>query len=311
MNSYFVFTWYSWPYFVTIALFIGILIGVAFLASKLKQKTVYWLIFGIYAFNFLLHFLKLTFPANMDIFPKSLAKIFPVNLCAVLMIASPFLYLSKWKIGRDYLCIIGFVSGLLALAFRAGDSTSHFDFGTLDGFLEGSRYLLSHFLLMVASILMLNSGIHVLSYKRAYALPLLFMAASALNAGSAIYLFYKGYIGIVDANGHLTQWGTKEGWMALIYRNSGWGNEGFAFGPDPKSDVALLWLYRIMIPYLQTYRYQGLIYFTPVIWEAIPLYLVIYPLTTLFCLCFPKSRREVNLATMYWKQRLSMRRNRR
>ncbi|MDE7305962.1 MAG: hypothetical protein K2N33_01090, partial [Clostridia bacterium] len=100
-------------YYIYPVLSIGTCIGLYFLLRRKSKKVQYWTLFGLLAFNFALHFLKLAFPVYRGRpFPAVLSKCTFENICAVSTLIFPFLFLSKSKAGKDYMFYLGLISGI-------------------------------------------------------------------------------------------------------------------------------------------------------------------------------------------------------
>lgn len=111
---------FSFPYFLCMLLVLSSAVLLVLLCKSLGKRFANRLILLILWANFALHFLKQLSPFYLEDFPTSLSKSSFENLCSVLIVISPFLYLYGGKYGRDYLYYIGMVSCLVVLFGRRG-----------------------------------------------------------------------------------------------------------------------------------------------------------------------------------------------
>ncbi len=79
------------------------------------------------------------------------------NLCSLLILASPFVLLSKSEVLKDFICYFGTTAGIVALY------NPYWFFGQSNLGWEGFRFYLCHGLLLATSILPLSLRLHKLS----------------------------------------------------------------------------------------------------------------------------------------------------
>jgi len=176
-----IFNFYYFLY-IFIALILTLL-SVRLLKYK-SDKFRFWFIFGLIMANFAIHFLKiLIYPYTDTYFVEhKIVKISLENICAVSVVTFPLLYFSKSKILKDYMVLVGLVSGMLTLFYPVDTFSTTFNAVSVEGVyvktafqLETIRFYLTHFLLFLTPFLILHYKIHQLSVKRAGYMPFVFM----------------------------------------------------------------------------------------------------------------------------------------
>jgi hypothetical protein len=112
---------------------------------------------------FLLHFLKLYLIMDYrNSFPSSITYASFENICAVNAIIFPFLYLSNHKLSKDYMIIIGVISGLIAFVIPPDGLGRHF----LDPIVI--RFYFSHYMIFAVPFLMYKFKMHQVDYKHLF-----------------------------------------------------------------------------------------------------------------------------------------------
>ena len=238
--------------------------------------------------NFILHFVKQLAPSYMRLWPSVLVKSTAQNLCALLIMASPFIILWGGKWLKDYMYYVGILSALMATLVPTGPLAE--DMTTIDGFLETMRYYICHVPLLIQGFLLVDMGFHKLDHRRLWAIPIMFMAAEGIIFLDTTLMNYLCH---------------NFPWEAWLDRANGWMNAGFALGPSPSFDKALSWIYPYLVPYLQTYRNaQGELLFTPILYLSIPLYIA----TAIFgpLMCYPFSKNDMRMDAEMHRQLRAM-----
>lgn len=242
--------------------------------------------------NFALHYVKQIFPGYIDDFPYSLAESTFVNLCAVLIIVAPFIFLYGGDYAKDYFVVVGAISGIAVFLYPS--TALHTPLDTIEGLMEVLRFYLCHAILVITAVLTLLLGFHKLDYHRLWALPLFFMGFEAIIVANEAVLKLTG---LVDMS-----WG--EFW-SRNYRNP-----SLAFGPGVSYDSTFLGnLYWVVPSFLRYTDSEGMGQFVPVLWMAVPLYLFGVPLG--FLLELPFEYRHVKLDGVTCAQKWRMRRSER
>lgn len=165
-------------------LYLAFAVILTFTAIKyLNHKTDkfrYWFIFGLIMINFSIHFLKLfIFPYNDTYFvPHPIVKVSFENICAVSVLTFPILYFVKNKVVRQYMVLIGLLSGILALTIPVDVFSTTFNAVDITGIytktafqIETIRFYTTHFLLFLAPFLLLYFKMETLTMKRAKWMP--------------------------------------------------------------------------------------------------------------------------------------------
>lgn len=148
-------------YYIYLLLCVGAFLGLYFGLRKKSKKVQYWVLFGVLAFNFVLHFLKLCFPQYIEKgFPEVIRKCSFENICAVSTMVFPFMFLSKSKACKDYMFYLGVISGIFGCV--APMPVKGLEFYQL----EVMRYYICHASIWIIPLLMVIFGLHTLDYRR-------------------------------------------------------------------------------------------------------------------------------------------------
>lgn len=176
-------------YYIYLVLCIGAFVGLYFLLRHKSEKVKYWALFGILAGNFVLHFLKLAFPQySSQSFPEIVRKCSFENICAVSTLIFPFIYISKWKAGKDYMFYLGSVSGLLGCF--APMPAIGLEFYQL----ETIRYYICHAGIWIVPVLMVVLGIHKLNYRRIWKTYVIYFAVLGTIIVNELILIRIGWV---------------------------------------------------------------------------------------------------------------------
>ena len=93
-----------------------IILGCFYLILKNKSsKTKYIATLIPLILSFIIHFLKLLIPEYRNNLPSSIISITPETICAISTLTFPFIYISKNQKLKDYMVVIGIISGTLTL----------------------------------------------------------------------------------------------------------------------------------------------------------------------------------------------------
>lgn len=286
-------------YFLFIFLLLGITALSIWLCHRFGKKFAYVYISAILWTNFALHFLKQFLPLSISRWPIGLTDSAFPNLCATLIVISPFVFHWGNKYFKDYMYYIGVISGVAVYLFPTGAMRA--DLSAVDYAFETARFYLCHWPLVVCGILMVEQGFHKLDWKRLWCIPVIFCGVLALISLDQI-LFGP----ILKVPGYPTEWLGTNG---LLYRKGEaavWTNQSMQFGPQEVVDPILGWAFPYLIPGLMTFTVDGILYFTPVIW-IFPFIalgtLIVGPLMTL-----PFEKRQMTLDVAALSQRRKMKR---
>lgn len=176
-------------YYVYILLCAGAFVGLYFLLRKKSEKVKYWTLFGILAFNFALHFIKLAFPQYTG-FPAVLRKSSFENICAVSTLIFPFIFLSKSKAGKDYMFYLGTVSGILGCVAPMPVASMNLAFYEP----ETMRYYICHAGIWIVPMLMVVLGLHKLDYRRIWKAMAIYFAVLGLIIINELVLIRIGWV---------------------------------------------------------------------------------------------------------------------
>lgn len=176
-------------YYLYIVFCIALFFGLYFILRKKSKKVQYWTLFGFLAFNFALHFIKLSFPQYVEKgFPAVIRKCTFENICAVSTLIFPFLYLSKHTWGKDYMFYLGVISGI------AGCVAPFPAIGLEFYQLETIRYYLCHGGIWIVPLLMVVLGIHKLDYHRIWKVFFIYFGVLGLIIVNEVILIRLGWV---------------------------------------------------------------------------------------------------------------------
>ena len=256
------FNFYSYLY---IAFALGLLIGLYFLLRNKSRKTTNIVLFSLLLSSFVLHFVKLAFSYYQDWMPRAILTITPENLCAVSTLVFPWLYISNKKILKDYMFYMGVLSGLCATIYPMGAAgLNAFEFETL-------RFYYCHILIWVVPLLMVLLKLHTLDYRRIIKVPFLIYLALCIILVNEVVLTGAGFLHI-----------------DYLFSNA-IRNASMIFGPSP--EVAVLGkLFTALTPgvfmTVPVGANAGSVYYWPLIWMVIPVYIYFCIYAFLFALPF-------------------------
>ncbi|MGM9631760.1 MAG: hypothetical protein ACI3XL_01540 [Eubacteriales bacterium] len=243
-----------------IALAAGFIVGLYYALRKQDEKVQKWVLFGILAMNFALHFLKLAFPPYCNNLPSSLHKVTLENLCAISTVMFPFLFLApKKSVIHDYIYFIGFMGGFLALVYPTEAlGRSPFVF-------ESIRFYICHTSLIAVPLLSALLGLHRPRLKKAWAIPLFFYLQETMIMLNEIVLLKTGLIN-----------GTLESFLSRASRNN-----SFVHGPTPDMDGVGKFLTFFCPEIFKKDIFGingGVDFYWPVIWLIIPVIVYFIPI---------------------------------
>ena len=274
-------------YFIPIVALAATAVLLCLLCGKMGQKwTLRFVLIMAWA-NFALHFLKQFAPSYIEAWPTGLARSTMENLCAVMVVLTPFALLSKKKVLLDYLYYMGIVSA--SLAFLAPTGAVGLNLGDPGDLFEVTRYYLCHAPIFLTGLLLVSSGAHRLDYHRLIHVPFLVIAALIIIALDDVVLNAVLY---------------RRDWMTLLDRDQPIFNSSFLFGPSSEVDESFGWAYNYLIPGLQTYRVDGVLHFTPILW-VVP-YLFIATLLLGPLLALPSELRHMKMDWAVFAQKRRM-----
>lgn len=278
---------FNFPYFLFIALdIVAFIVSISF-SRRLGKDWTYRFISVLAWSNFALHFLKQLNPFYVASWPNGLGRSTAENLCAFLIMVSPFII--KWgnKYMKDYLYYIGMISSILVFLVPTG--AIGLELGNLENFLEVLRFYICHVPLLIIGFLEVDSGFHELNYHRLAAIPFMFLLVEGILVANACFLNLVLY---------------KMDWNLFLDRGNPLLNSSLPFGPTPGMDKMLGFIYPYLIPYLQTYYVDGVIKFTPVVYLFIPLCFGTLFLGPLLALPFERRRMKLDIEAIKMKHKM-------
>ncbi len=157
---------FNLPYFIFLFIGIGAVVGLYYLLRNKSKRTQWWVVFGLLAFNLVLHFLKLTFPPYSTNPDQAMRDVWFINICAVSVLTYPFIFLSKSKVAKDFMFYLGTISGSLALLIPTealGETIWQWDI---------IRFYIAHMIILIGPMLMVLLKLHTLNYKRIWKMPI-------------------------------------------------------------------------------------------------------------------------------------------
>ena len=247
---------YYYLYFVFAGL---ITIGCIYFLRKKNDKFKNRFIMGLLISAFVLHFAKLLFSPYNDLFPESIRKVTFENICAISTLVFPFLFLSKNKVLRDYMLVMGIASGLAAYLYPTEAIFDTFDsiyFGRKGAFsFDVIRFYYAHLIIFLAPFLMGYFKLHVFSFKRiAYFSAMVVMTLALIFINEFILL--------------LLGWINPYTFYDVNIRNS-----SFVFGiPDHYRNVAVIFDV-FVFDFLKVHPITKEPFYWPVIWIIVPVFI--------------------------------------
>ncbi len=278
---------FNFPYFLFIAIALSCFVVSISFSKKLGKVWTNKFITILLWSNFALHFLKQLNPFYIASWPNGLGRSTAENLCAFLIMVSPFVYKYGNKYMKDYLFYIGSISSILVMIIPTG--AIGLDLSQAENLLEVFRFYICHIPLLIVGYLMVDNGFHELNYHRLIALPFMFLLVEGILVLNGIILNAILY--------HLP-------WGLFLSRGCELINSSLPFGPTPGMDKILSPIYPYLIPYLMTYRVGEEIRFVPILYLTIPLILATAILGPLFALPFDKRRFKLDMEYLKAKRAL-------
>ena len=176
-------------YYIYIVACLGIFFGLYFGLRNKSEKVKYRALAGVLLINFALHFIKLAFPQYIEAgFPGVLRKCTFENICAVSTLIFPFIYLSGWKTGKDYMFYLGVISGIIGCV--APMPIIGYKFYQL----ETIRYYICHGSIWQVPLLMVIFGLHKLDYRRNWKSLVMYFGVLGVIMVNEIILIRLGWV---------------------------------------------------------------------------------------------------------------------
>ena len=172
-----------------IYIIICILICLAFyyIFRNKSEKVKYIATFIPSLLALIVHFLKLLIPEYRNTLPDSLLAITPETICATSTLIFPFIYISKNKALKDYMAIVGILSGFLTIIIP-GDIIGYSPFN-----IEVMRFFFAHLMILITPLFMLIFKIHTLTKKWIkHTLITFFIILAIVALDNLTYIYIKG-----------------------------------------------------------------------------------------------------------------------
>ncbi|MCF7932749.1 MAG: hypothetical protein K9K93_06230 [Acholeplasmataceae bacterium] len=263
-------------------LYIGIMVAltaffdVLFKNRSTRVKTLVLFLLLLSAFG--LHFLKLILVERYARgLPYTVTYASLENICAVSVIVFPWIFLSRHRGLRDYMVIVGTLSGLAAFLIPTeGIGRDPFSAGVL-------RFYYSHFVIFVVPYLMARWKLHRIDLRRIFVLPFYVYGVMALIM---VNEFVLNALGLVNA--------TFQDYLSAEFRNT-----AFVFGiPEILSDFKPF-MYALTPKVFLTHPITGDFLHWPILWVMIPLYLYGIVLASMVCFFFEGTRSRALLKGLF------------
>lgn len=254
-------------YLFIVAAFIA-LYGLIFRKRSKRAKTI--ALYVLIAINLFQHFFKwIVWPHNYgDGFNYTNTA---YNVCAFLIIISPVVWASKSAVWKDFLFYFGTCGASLAMVVPHWfEDQSAFQW-------EVYRFYFCHALLVATSVLPVLWKLHAVSYKNSWKVGFVFFLALILIVFNDVVCIVLGLCG-----------GGTENMFETLYRN----NPCWVMHPDPPAGFE--WATNALEALSPNiFLGNGEKPYTPLLWYAIPMYLLITVLATaLGCLIDRKALKE-------------------
>ena len=256
----------SFMYFAYIFIAVGACIG-AFFALRHKSERVKRItLLCIALVNFVQHIFKaLIYPHYWGSFSPHLSSAY--NVCAFLILATPFVLLFGNELIRNYMTYLGTIAGMIAMLvpfWFIGKSAFQW---------EAYRFYLCHSLLFISSLLPALLGFHKMRWRHFWKMGLLFLLMLAIILlNDVFFVAIDGYDG--------TNPNDIYGSLCLI-------NPCWSVLPPSNFD----WLVSIIAFFSPAFLMGGNSsgFYVPILWYAIPMYLGITLVAFIVCVLLDSS----------------------
>lgn len=219
-----------------------VLVGLWLLLRRRTKRTQSIVIFSLMVVNVLQHLLKIY------IYPQYWGQKFGAlstayNMCAFLILATPFIYLFGSELWKNFITYVGTVAGAMSVLVT---------YWLADSLAGQIRFVFCHALLLYTSLLPALLGIYKINYRKCLKLPFVFYGALMILIVNDIITYSLGWVGDIG-NTTLHEFLTEQ--------NPCWVMRA----PDGYS----------LISDIVAFFTPKAIENTPLLWYAIPLFLLI------------------------------------
>ncbi len=252
----------SFAYILALVVLVGILVGLTFLLRNKSERTKKIIFYTLVFFNLFQHLFK------GIVWPHIPYRGFELqnsayNMCALLIIAIPIAYLLNNSLWKDFVTYFGINGGLIAMLvpyWFIDKSIITFDY---------LRFYVCHSLLFITAFLPVTIGLHKINFKHFWKVGFLFFLS----------------LGLIILNDMIFIVARKTGNIKDLYASLYALNPTWSFHP---TDV-----FTIIEPIIAFFSPKCFMnsetnYYLPILWYAIPLYLLITALAFLFTAIFDK-----------------------
>lgn len=231
----------------------AITITLCLVLKKRGIRTKKIVIFCILAANFIQHIFKTSiYPQYDGEFSYSQTA---YNMCAFLILASPVIFISKNEFLKDAIFFFGSAAGFAAMAFP------HWFIGQSAFGWDVYRFYICHGLLLIGSLLPVFLGVHKINYRNFWKLPFFYFASEIIILLNDSFFIITGYGGL--------SYGAENLYKALYSINPVW-----SMHPHPDFTV-LNNIIDFFTPDFFWRNASGETAYFPVLWSAIPIYILI------------------------------------
>ncbi len=275
----------SFMYFAYILLAIGGFLGAFFALRNRSERTKRLTVIIIASVNLAQHLLKgLIYPhywgGNYSLNLSS-----AYNVCALLIIASPFVWAFGCKLLKNYLTYIGTIAGMIAML------VPYWFIGQSAFQSEAYRFYLCHSLLFISSLLPVFLGLVKLEWKHFWKIGLLFFSMLGIIIINDIFFI---------AIGHYPVSNPSDIYGSLCEINPCW---------SITAPSGFDWLVKIISAFTPAFLRGGNSagFYVPILWYAIPMYLGITLVAFVVCVLCDLGTFKAYLSNI--KENISKKRN--
>ena len=251
----------SFMYFAYILLAVGICLGIFFSLRKCSDVIKRRVILIISFINLAQHLLKgVIYPHYWGDFSPHLSSAY--NVCAFLIISSPFVWLFGCELFKNFIVYLGSVAGMIAMI------VPYWFIGQSAFQSEAYRFYLCHSLLFISSILPPLLGLVKLRWKHFWKIGFLFLAMLGIIVVNDIIFLVLGLYPTTNPS---------DIYASLCEINPCW-----SIVPP----VGFDWLVKIIAVFSPSFLMGGNSsgFYVPILWFAIPMYLGITLVSFIACI---------------------------
>lgn len=176
---------FSLAHIIYLIICVGICVGFYFTLRNKSPKVQYIAIMLPLFLSLLVHFLKILIPEYRMNLPSSLKSITFESICAISTLTFPFIYISKSKPLKNYMVVMGIISGIATLLLPL-------DVLTLNPIgIETIRFFFAHLIIFMCPLFTYLFKIHKLEGKwirDTIIITLIVIAIMIINNLGLIYL---------------------------------------------------------------------------------------------------------------------------